>query len=93
MKTPFQKSKIIAVELMTGAEPAQQRRCQRQHEREEECVFMVNFEEAYASRKANIEERAADLARMLMQQGRQEDILRAAQDVKFREKLYREMKG
>lgn len=54
---------------------------------------MVNFEEAYASRKANIEERAADLARMLMQQGRQEDILRAAQDVKFREKLYREMKG
>ena len=60
---------------------------------EEERVFMLNFEETYANRKANMEERAADLARMLMQQGRQEDILRAAQDAKFREKLYRELNG
>lgn len=54
---------------------------------------MLNFEETYANRKEKIEEKAADLARMLMRQGRQEDILRAAQDVKFREKLYRELKG
>lgn len=52
---------------------------------------MENFEEKYAQKKSAIEDKADALTRILMQQGRQEDILRAARDAKYREKLYQEL--
>lgn len=52
---------------------------------------MENFEEQYKARKARAEERASALARILMETGREDDLFRAAEDVKYRERLYREL--
>ena len=51
---------------------------------------MENFEAMYKERREHIEERAAQLTRLLQQAGREDDLFRAAQDAKYREKLYRE---
>jgi hypothetical protein len=51
---------------------------------------MENFEEVYKQKMAKAEERASALARILMQEGREQDMFRAAEDAKFAEALYRE---
>lgn len=51
---------------------------------------MENFEEMYKQKWETIEERAAQLTRLLQQAGRESDLFRAAQDAEYREKLYLE---
>ena len=51
---------------------------------------MENFEEMYKEKREHIEERAAQLTRLLQQAGRENDLFRAAQDAEYREKLYQE---
>lgn len=51
---------------------------------------MENFEETYREKKAKAEERASALARMLMEKGREDELFRAAEDAKYRERLYQE---
>ena len=51
---------------------------------------MENFETVYKQKRDVIEERAAQLTRLLQQAGRESDLFRAAQDAEYREKLYQE---
>ena len=51
---------------------------------------MENFTEMYKEKREHIEERAAQLTRLLQRVGREDDLFRAAQDAAYREKLYRE---
>lgn len=51
---------------------------------------MENFEEQYRQRAAVSDARAERLVEALTQAGRQEDLFRAAENVKFRDQLYKE---
>lgn len=51
---------------------------------------MEHFEKLYQKQKAQANARAEKLAALLTHAGRQEDLFRAAENVKFREQLYRE---
>lgn len=51
---------------------------------------MENFEEQYRQRTAVSDARAERLVAALTQSGRQEDLFRAAENVKFRDQLYKE---
>lgn len=51
---------------------------------------MKHFEELYQKQKAQAYARAEKLATLLTHAGRQEDLFRAAENVKFNEQLYRE---
>lgn len=49
-----------------------------------------NFEEEYAKRKAQADNRAAKLVSALMKAGRQEELFRASESAEYREMLYKE---
>lgn len=51
---------------------------------------MENFEQQYRQREALSDARAERLVAALTQSGRQEDLFRAAENVKFRDQLYKE---
>ncbi len=51
---------------------------------------MEHFEKLYQKQKAQANARAEKLAALLTHAGRQEDLFRAAENVKFREQLYRD---
>ena len=51
---------------------------------------MENFEQQYRQREALFDARAERLVAAVTQSGRQEDLFRAAEIVKFRDQLYKE---
>ena len=52
--------------------------------------LMENFDEQFRQRKADADQKAAELVRALTKAGRQEELFRASSDAQYRELLYRE---